>query len=747
MFYAKPMEGYEGSYEYHIKKCIEVFYIEFNRNKLALTKIMRCIRKDIDDFERKTYLSVAMHDFGKLSYKFQEQMRKTIDKKGKIDYFRHELLSFVYMIFATQNYLKAEILEFPYHYYAVLSHHKRLDINLNDFIRERDIIMNWPELTEEEYGYGLDLVINQRNVELDLVDSLVGYKIKKESILKYFQSQLAESHLRKLNLERSDIRMLYSLCKGMLQYSDWIASSDKKSLQQELKQSELREKIKIKVEADGNQYTERIFHKECAMATNNVVAIAPTGSGKTEASLLWAVKSEKSKVIFLMPTMVTSNSIFARLTSYYFEKEYCGLTHSNADVYFAINDECEIIDSSKLRYELLQYKVFLAPVMVSTVDQLLTSGFNVGHWSMKEYALVGSSIIFDEIQAYDTFTLALITETIKKIKKLQGRVMIMSATMPKFLMNHFKNLLNIEKPIIATELMDRKQNKWRYIDEQIEDILDEVKSYINKGKKVAIIVNNIEKAKSLYNDLSEKYNALCLHSEFIMKDRIDKEASLQKDNDYKIVISTQVMEASLDISFDIIFSECAPIDSLVQRAGRCNRWGKCKDSEFIVFDYSEIALKNVYKDKKDILEKSKAVVQKNQKYLSEYEIANMVDEVYADFNMYDDNYNKGIDLYNRISDEEIIFDLKYDEEKLQTRLVENTKISIIPYIYKEVVEELFENKEYAKISLYEVPVSIGRFKKYILRNYCENNYSLPIYTIDYNENIGILYNDNTFDML
>ena len=76
MFYAKPMEGYEGSYEYHIKKCIEVFYIEFNRNKLALTKIMRCIGKDIDDFERKTYLSVAMHDFGKLSYKFQEQMRK-----------------------------------------------------------------------------------------------------------------------------------------------------------------------------------------------------------------------------------------------------------------------------------------------------------------------------------------------------------------------------------------------------------------------------------------------------------------------------------------------------------------------------------------------------------------------------------------------------------------------------------------------------------------------------------------------
>ena len=58
--------------------------------------------------------------------------------------------------------------------------------------------------------------------------------------------------------------------------------------------------------------------------------------------------------------------------------------------------------------------------MVATIDQMLTCGFNIGHWSLKEYALVGSSVVFDEIQAYDTFTLALMTETIKKIKFLDG---------------------------------------------------------------------------------------------------------------------------------------------------------------------------------------------------------------------------------------------------------------------------------------------------------------------------------------
>ncbi len=256
-----------------------------------------------------------------------------------------------------------------------------------------------------------------------------------------------------------------------------------------------------------------------------------------------------------MPTMVTSNSIFDRLIKYYFEREYCGLTHSNSDVYFAINDELDTVGG---RFELLRYKAFIPPVMVSTVDQLLTSRFNLGYWVLKEYALVGSSVIFDEIQAYDTFTLGLITETIKRIKRLEGQVIIMSATMPKFLLNHFSEILNIDSPIVATELMERRHNNWRYIDKQLEDIIDEIEDYLDMGKKVAVVVNNIERAKCLYDKLSPKYNTLCLHSEFAMKDRIGKEKALEDENDYELVISTQVIEVSLDISFNIIFSECAP---------------------------------------------------------------------------------------------------------------------------------------------------------------------------------------------
>lgn len=744
MYYAKPIEGYKGSYEYHVSKCIEIFYQELERNREYLYRIMCNMGYDMNNFEKNAYMAVAMHDLGKLSENFQNQM-KNIIFKGKIKTinFRHELLSALYMVLATQNYLKQNTEEFPFHYYAVLSHHKSLDINFKSFFKERNIIGAWPLLNQEEYEYGLNIIENLAKLELDFVKNIEKFKINKESIFKLLEKYVVESYFTNTNLNKSDIRTIYSIYKGLLQYCDWIASSDKKSLQQNLTQEGLSGKIRRKVEADGKQFIERKFHKECAMAADDVVAIAPTGSGKTEASLLWALKREKCKVLFLMPTMVTSNSIFSRLAKHYFGEKYCGLTHSNSDVYFAVDSGFK----GKERLELLQYKAFIPPIMVSTIDQILTSGFNLGHWSLKEYALVGSSVVIDEIQAYDTFTLALITETIKKIKKLQGRVMIMSATMPKFLLQHFIKLLEITSPILATEFMNRKQNKWRFIDKQIDDIKDEIKEYADQGKKVAVIVNNIETAKNLYEELSTDYNALCLHSEFIMKDRIEKENELEENNEYKIVISTQVMEVSLDISFNIMFSECAPMDSLVQRAGRCNRHGEYKDSEFIVFDYSKISEKYVYKDHCDILKKSKEVIIKNQKNLSESEISDMVNETYESFNLYDENYLKGQQLYNQIISDEIIFDLNYDEDKLKTRLIDNIKVSFIPYEFMETVEELFENKGYAKITLYEVPVGIGRFKRYIQRNYCDNKYNLPIYTIGYNSETGIIYNDKTFDML
>lgn len=751
MYYAKPVQGYKGSYKYHVKKCVEMFYTELKGKESSLKIILKDINYDYEKFIQNMYIAVVMHDFGKLSKVFQEQMKCIIDNRKPKYYFRHELISTAYTILVINENIKNWEKEFPFVYYIILSHHKKLNPLLSDFNREFNE-EKWPKLTEEEYYYGIKFLMENNNLQLEKYKEFTLYS---NSIKTVLEKNMSVTYFKKLidnqGVTKRNIRMLYSIAKGFLQYCDWVGSSDNIALEQNLSQGELRDKIKAKVTNDGKVYEERKFHKVCAMTTEDAVVIGPTGSGKTEASLLWATNREKSNIIFLMPTMVTSNSIFNRISNSYFGKEICGLTHSSSDVYFAVDDKYVSYDNQKIRFELLKNKVFIPPVMVATVDQLLTCGFNIGHWSLKEYALVGSSVVFDEIQAYDTFTLALITETIKKIKFLNGRVMIMSATMPKFLEDHFKETLNIKETIVASELMDRRRNNWRFVDKSIDEIDEEIISYLNDGKKVALIVNDIKTAKRMYEKYSKEFlnnieesALLCLHSEFIMKDRMEKEASLEKKNDYKLVISTQVMEVSLDISFNVIFSECAPIDSLVQRAGRCNRKGEYRDSEFIVFNYSEVSEKYVYKTKDNILKKTKEVLLRKQGYLSEYEIVSMVNEVYKDFIIYDEEYEKGKSLYQMVENEAVFFDLNYDEDKFKTRLIDNVKVSIIPYVFKEEVEELFLKKEYAKIKLYELPVSMANFKKYIIHNYCDNKYNLPIYTIDYSMEKGVIYDDDVF---
>lgn len=556
MYYAKPMEGCKGSYEYHIKRCTEVFYREFKRNKNLLRIIMDSIGYNIEDFKYNMYLAIAMHDIGKLSDIFQVQMKEVINKKRPKQYFRHELLSAIYVTISDNKNKEQIESVFPFIYYIILSHHKKLKYSLSEFVREFNYTNKWPCLTKEQYDYGINITSKYCCKELQL-NPFKDIFLNPNTIAKFFKKYMSESYFKKLEDEqrfsKKNIRILYSITKGLLQYCDWISSSDKLILEQNLSQEQLTNKIKTKVESEGKSYEERKFHRECARASGDIIVIAPTGSGKTEASLLWATNREKRKIIFLMPTMVTSNSIYKRLTQSYFDTERCGLTHSSSDVYFALNEEYESFDVS-IKYELLHNKAFIPTIMVSTVDQMLTTGFNIGFWALKEYTLVGSSVIFDEIQAYDTLTLSLITEMVKKIKLLQGRVMIMSATMPKHLEEHFLNLLNIKTTIVADELMERRANKWRYINKYLVDIYIELEKYLKQKKKVAIIVNDIKTAKNIYEKYSKDHNVLCLHSEFTMKDRMEKEALLERNNQYDLVVSTQVMEVSLDIDFNVILA-------------------------------------------------------------------------------------------------------------------------------------------------------------------------------------------------
>jgi len=199
----------------------------------------------------------------------------------------------------------------------------------------------------------------------------------------------------------------------------------------------------------------------------------------------------------------------------------------------------------------------------------------LGYWEIKTFHLLNARIIIDEIHLYEPYTLGLIIATIRYLKAEFGaKFYVMTATMPlklkalldKTLSSHNTPVARIEDK----ELLHQARNQFEIRNCCVDDLEDEITRAI-QDKKVLIVVNTVDEAIRLYNKYKRvTKQILCYHSKFIQQHRIDKEAAIlaqEKFNEPLLLIATQVVEVSLDIDFDILFTENAPIDAIIQRAG------------------------------------------------------------------------------------------------------------------------------------------------------------------------------------
>lgn len=784
-FYAKALKGREGTYEYHVITCLEIVsrYLELNHE--ILEQLCPKLGVPFEELAALCYRAAFFHDMGKLGDFFQNNMRSKLCGEGQWRYFRHELLSarLLYQLWNKRD-------GFPYDVWAVLGHHKKLDLKWTSFSNE----MEDPDpvsLTPEQISFGLDFDEAWREkIPLDpktrkrLFEPklFVNDEDEDENWVQVFLRLFHRQRLRNTVQDRTakPNRTLAVLLRGILRYADWQSSAEPKdrlnilhSLNSVQLNGRIRDKMNAQRKSGDPEYAKRPFQAACEAECGNVLAIAPTGSGKTEASLLWATNRGPGKVLFLMPTRVTSNSLYERIRTY-FDPVDCGISHSGAGVYLALKMEKEpsktAVDEESKAYEfrmLRQYKAFMAPVMVATVDQFLTASFNIGDWFSKELAAVGASVIFDEIHAYDSYTLALITESIRRILELEGRVMVMSATMPRKLREHFQDLLCVEAPIVAEELMNRRKCSWEYSHEPLEAYDKEILQSLKQGHKVAVVVNTVKEAQNLFrkwkNLLSERLpqkvdRVMCYHSNFIMRDRDRKERCLLENKDegmrpanIDLLIATQVIEVSLDISFDLMFSECAPLDDLIQRAGRCNRFGKSKVGRFVIFSISDTAKKYVYKDAGMVLQRTAEVLQEYSGLLSEHETGEMLEKVYRDFQIYNEAYIDGQNLMDQLRGEISIVDRSIsdgDGVKLTTRAINIVKIPVVPLKFLPDVNDLLDRggrENLYKIAQFEVPIAVSYFKKFPISPIQKKTGYLYVCEIGYDEEIGVKLQDDLSD--
>ena len=330
-----------------------------------------------------------------------------------------------------------------------------------------------------------------------------------------------------------------------------------------------------------------------------------TGSGKTEAGLILAARllaaGHGRGLFFALPTMATSNAMFERVNEvmpHIFEgSATLGLSHSKAHLsesfqnLLAAPSDAPVACTDWLADGRRQ--ILFADMAVGTIDQALLSILPTRFNTFRQWALSDKVLIVDEAHSYDPFMAAELETLLRFHRYHGGSAILMTATLPSLMKQSFiaaygqtqnSDLAYPQLTSVTTDVSSRavdtvEENKRRIEVLQLSDqaqVLDYIAHHAKAGAAIAWVRNAVDDAIEAVCALNKMgLDVDLLHARFAMADRLSKEneliANLGKGSGKRagrIVIATQVMEQSLDLDFDVMISDLAPIGSMIQRAGR-----------------------------------------------------------------------------------------------------------------------------------------------------------------------------------
>ena len=596
-----------------------------------------------------------LHDLGKAASSFQAALRQ----QGKVWHHRHEVLSLSFL----PVFCPPDSEDFPWIAAGIVSHHRDAPEILEKYNPRLD-----------PYDWGCDQLASEVDPQVwqALVQWIAASAPAKLSKLKLDNlginvlpirtlAQSANGGIeeslragltayarlwRELNglpasapLNRAGIAL-----RGLVMQADHLASAHAGGLDDSalpgdrefLSKSQLRE--------------EDLFphQKEAASCSSSIVLSAPTGSGKTEAAILWArhqqeVSDTPRNLVVVLPYQASLNAMADRLLQSLGKDVALIHAKSLQALYRLLLESGNDPDqAARLAREYNNLGRLNKPaIRVTTPYQLLKAAYRLKGYEGAWVSLTDSLIVLDEIHAYEPARLGLLLEFLAEASsRWNARVCAMTATMPSWLRELLADTFS------ATQIPPNKKLFQDFARHRIEifegNILGEsvveltLREY-RAGRSLLLATNTVGTAQQLYRSLRpalDPQSSVLLHSRFVLGDRLQKEKTICQRLDPKhpspqplIVVATQVVEVSLNLDFDTIITEPAPLEALVQRFGRVNR---ARRKGVVPVRVLTEHLNDEFVYAAELTARGLAILQANQAtVLDEQKVSQWLDEIYC----------------------------------------------------------------------------------------------------------------------